>query len=183
MSTFDDALRHTLGLEGDYSDDPRDSGGKTRYGITEARAREWGYTGAMAELPLSLTKRIYKESYWDLLRLDQVADLSPAVAMEMFDTAVNCGTAVPVKFLQRLLNVFNRNQTDYPDLVVDGLIGRSTLTALRDFLNSRGKLGAQVLVEALNSLQGAFYTELAERRPKDEAFAFGWFVNRVLRRA
>lgn len=183
MSAFDKALKHTLGIEGGYSDDRRDSGGKTQYGITEAKARAFGYRGTMRDLPLTLAIQIYREDFWDIIRLDQVAELSEPVALEMFDTGVNCGIGVPVRFLQRLLNVFNREQIDYPDIVVDGVMGRNTLAALRAFLNRRGKLGSQVLVEALNSLQGAFYTDLAERRSKDEAFMFGWFANRVLKRA
>lgn len=183
MTPFEKALKHTLGIEGDYSDHPADSGGRTRYGITEAKARAFGYTGPMTALPIELAKQIYKEDFWDIIRLDQVAELSEEVALEMFDTSVNCGPGVPVKFLQRLLNAFNRQQTDYADIAVDGAMGRNTLAALRAFLTRRGKLGSQVLVEALNSLQGAFYTDLAERRPKDEAFMFGWFASRVLKRA
>ena len=183
MTPFELALKHTLGIEGGYADDPRDSGGKTRYGITEAKARAFGYTGPMANLPIELAIQIYREDFWDIIRLDQVAELSEPVALEMFDTGVNCGIGTPVRFLQRLLNAFNRQQTDYADIAVDGMMGRNTLAALRAFLSRRGKLGSQVLVEALNSLQGAFYTDLAERRPKDEAFMFGWFANRVLKRA
>lgn len=182
MTPFEIALKHTVGIEGGYSNDSRDSGGKTRYGITEAKARAWGYTGPMDQLPLDLAIKIYRIDFWDIIRLDQVAALSPIVAMEMFDTAVNCGVDRPVRFLQRALNIFNLNGTRYPDLEVDGMIGQNTLSALTAFLNHRGKLGAQVLVEALNSQQGAFYTDLAERRPKDEAFTFGWFANRVLKR-
>jgi lysozyme family protein len=182
MDNFELALKHTIGIEGDYSNDSRDSGGKTRYGITEAKARAWHYTGPMDQLPLSLAKTIYKADFWDIIRLDRVASMSAIVALEMFDTGVNCGIEKPVRFLQRALNIFNRQGTDYADIEVDGVIGQNTLSALSAFLNLRGKLGAQVLVEALNSQQGAFYTELAERRPKDEAFAFGWFANRVLKR-
>ena len=182
MTPFEKALKHTVGIEGGYSNHPADSGGKTRYGITEAKARAFGYTGEMRDLPLDLAIHIYREDFWDIIRLDQVAELSEPVALEMFDTGVNCGIGTPVRFLQRLLNAFNREQADYQDIAVDGMMGRNTLAALRAFLDRRGKLGAQVMVEALNSLQGAFYTDLAERRPKDEAFMFGWFANRVLKR-
>lgn len=183
MSTFDTALKHTLGIEGGYSNHPADSGGKTQYGITEAKARAFGYFGPMAELPIELAIQIYREDFWDIIRLDQVAALSEPVALEMFDTGVNCGQARAVQFLQRALNLFNLNGKYYPDLVVDGLMGRNTLNALAEFVRRRGTIGVEVLVTALNCLQGAFYTDLAERRPKDEAFMFGWFANRVLKRA
>lgn len=182
MNIFEKALKHTLGIEGDYVNDPRDSGGATRYGITEKKARAWGFTGPMSELPLDLAKRIYKADYWDIIRLDEVAAMAPSVALEMFDTGVNCGISVPVKFLQRALNILNLQGQLFPDLEVDGIIGQNTLSALRAYVDRRGRLGVQVMVEALNCLQGAFYTDLAERRPKDEAFTFGWFANRVLKR-
>lgn len=183
MTPFDKALQYTLGIEGGYSDDKRDSGGKTRWGVTEAKARAFGYTGEMKDLPPDMARQIYREDYWDIIRLDQVAELAVPIALEMFDTGVNCGVGTPVRFLQRLLNAFNMGETTYPDLTVDGVIGRITLDALRAFLKRRGNLGVQVMVEALNSLQGSYYVELAERRPKDEAFMFGWFANRVLKRA
>ena len=182
MTPFEKALKHTLGIEGGFSDDARDSGGATRYGITEAVARAYGYDGPMSELPLDTAKAIYKSKYWDLIKLDEVERIAPAVALEMFDTSVNCGQARAVQFLQRALNLFNLNGKYYPDLEVDGLVGRNTLNALAEFVRRRGNMGVEVLVAALNCLQGAFYTELAERRPKDEAFTYGWFLNRVLKR-
>lgn len=183
MTPFEKALKHTLGIEGGFSDDPRDSGGATNWGITERTARAFGYTGDMRDLPVELAKRIYRIQYWDSIKLDEISVQSEPIALEMFDTAVNCGAALSAKFLQRLLNVFNRGEADYADIQVDGLVGHNTLHALHGFLTKRGNSGSQVMVEALNSLQGAYYIELAERRVKDEAFMFGWFVHRVLKRA
>lgn len=182
MTPFELALKHTLGIEAGYVNDARDSGGATNYGITEAKARAWGYTGDMKDLPLDLAVRIYKADFWDIIHLDKVAEVAPEVAYEMFDTAVNCGPSVPVKFLQRMLNLFNNGGTAYPDVEIDGMMGKNTESALRAFVQARGRLGVEVLVEALNCMQGTFYTELAERRPKDEAFAFGWFANRIVKR-
>lgn len=182
MDAFAKALKHTLGIEGGYSNDKRDSGGKTRYGITEAKARAWGYTGEMADLPLVLAVQIYETDFWDAIHLDRVAAVSERVALEMFDTGVNCGIGVPVPHLQRALNVFNREEADYPDIKVDGVIGGMTIASLKAFVDKRGDLGERVLVEALSSQQGVYYMDLAERRPKDEAFTFGWFANRVLPR-
>ena len=60
---FDAALGQVLLHEGEFSDDPHDLGGATRYGITEAVAREVGYRGDMREFPLDVAKRIYRERY------------------------------------------------------------------------------------------------------------------------
>lgn len=176
---FDIAVADILGIEGDFSDDPADSGGKTRFGITEAVARRHGYTGSMRQLPAAIAKEVYRADYWDAQNLSAVAMLSRRIAWELFDTGVNIGTSQAGEFLQMSLNAFNRQATDYPDIEVDGAIGSATLDALAAFLKRRGKDGETVLLRALNALQGAAYIELAERRDKDERFVFGWFLQRV----
>lgn len=179
MSAFDRALAHTVGVEGDYSDDPKDSGGKTRYGVTEAVARAYGYNGDMRALPFATAREIYRTQWWKLMRLDSVASLSELIALEMFDTGVNRSQAFAVQSIQRALNALNREQADYADVKADGLMGALTLFALGQFLAKRGKPGETVLLRVLNSLQGASYIDIAEHRPKDEAFVYGWFLNRV----
>jgi lysozyme family protein len=182
-TAFDRALAHTVGIEGGYSNNPADSGGATRFGVTERLARAHGYMGEMRELPIEIATEIYRLNFWMLLHLGAVAVLSEAVALEVFDTAVNTKQGFAAVTLQRCLNTFNREQADYPDTEVDGLIGHDTLASLSAYLKKRGAEGEQVLVEALNALQGAFYIGLAEARPKDEAFTYGWFLNRVMKQA
>lgn len=178
--SFDLAFARVLGIEGDFSDDPADSGGATRFGITEQVARAHGYKGDMRELPLETAKQIYRRDYWDRLSLDAVARLSFPIAEELFDTAVNCGQGVAGTWLQRCLNALNRQQKDYPDVVVDGVVGPRTVEALGAYLAHRKQHGEKVLLRALNALQGAHYISLAEKRAKDEAFVYGWFLNRVV---
>lgn len=179
MSAFDRALAHTVGVEGDYSDDPQDAGGKTRFGITEATARAYGYNGDMRALPFATAREIYRTQWWKLMRLDGVASLSEPIALEMFDTGVNRSQSFAVTSLQRALNALNREQADYQDIAADGLMGALTLFALGQFLSRRGKDGETVLLRALNCLQGASYIELAERRSTDERFLYGWLRTRV----
>ena len=65
-------------------------------------------------------------------------------------------------------------------MVPDGRIGESTLAALDAFLTVRGKSGGEtVLMRALEALQGERYLRLAERRPANEAFLYGWLANRI----
>jgi lysozyme family protein len=177
--SFDAAFQKVVMVEGGYSDNPADSGGRTMYGITEVVARRNGYRGEMKTLPLETAKAIYRAQYWDLLRLDDVSAASAQLAEELFDTAVNCGVGIAGTFLQRSLNALNREQADYQDIEADGLVGPATLSALRAFLSRRGANGVTVLLRALNGLQAARYIELSERRQKDEAFVFGWLLNRV----
>jgi lysozyme family protein len=87
---------------------------------------------------------------------------------------------VAATFLQRALTALNRGGKDYPDLVPDGRIGPMTLYALDAFLGTRGKSrGETVLLRALEALQGERYLRLAERRPANEAFLYGWLANRI----
>ena len=108
-AAFDKLLKH----EGGFSDHAADPGGKTRYGITEAVAREVGYRGEMRDLPLDLAKQIYKDKYW-------VEALPPDVRYAVFDAAVNSGPAQAAKWLQRACGV-----------VDDGVIGPQTIQAAR----------------------------------------------------
>ena len=166
--------------EGGYVNHPADRGGSTCFGITEAVARAHGYAGAMRSLPRDEAAAIYRRLYWLRPRFDQVARRAARVAAELFDTGVNMGPAVAATFLQRALTALNRNGGDYPDLVPDGRVGPRTLAALDAFLEVRGRRGGEtVLLRALEALQGERYLRLAERRPANEAFVYGWLANRI----
>ena len=151
--------------EGGFVANPADEGGPTRFGITEAVARANGYRGAMRELPREEAASIYRRLYWLRPRFDAIARRSARIAAELFDTGANMGPAVAVTFLQRALTALNRSGKDYPDLVPDGRAGPQTLAALDAFLAVRGRSGEQVLLRALEALQGERYLRLAERRP------------------
>src|SRR5690349_14927347 len=176
-----DALLGALvGREGGYVNHSADKGGLTCFGITEAVARAHGYAGAMRSLPRDEAAGIYRRLYWLRPRYDQVAKRAPRIAAELFDTGVNMGPAVASTFLQRALTALNRNGKDYGDLTADGRIGPVTLAALDAFLAARGKRGGEtVLMRALEALQGERYLRLAERRPANEAFLYGWLANRL----
>lgn len=113
---FDAAFDLLMGHEGDFSDHRADPGGKTRYGVTEATAREVGYRGDMQELPLDLAKRIYKSRYWDTIKADELPE---NVRYIVFDAAVNSGPKQAILWLQRAANV-----------TADGAIGPKTLQAV-----------------------------------------------------
>jgi len=166
--------------EGGYVNHPADRGGATNYGITIEVARANGYTGAMRSMPRAEAEAIYRRLYWTRPGFDAVARCSERVAAELFDTGVNMGPAVAGTFLQRALTALNRSGRDYPDLVPDGRVGPTTLAALAAFLGARGKAqGEVVLLRALEALQGERYLRLAERRPANEAFLYGWLAKRI----
>jgi lysozyme family protein len=176
----DDLIDLLIEREGGYANHPADKGGPTCFGITEAVARAHGYSGSMRQLPRDEAAAIYRRLYWLRPRFDEVARRAPRIAAELFDTGDNMGPAVAATFLQRVLTALNRDGSDYPDLVPDGRIGAQTLGALDAFLRLRGgSSGETVLLRALEALQGERYLRLAERRPANEAFLYGWLANRI----
>lgn len=137
---FDTAFQLLLGHEGGYTDDTAlgDKGGKTRYGVTEAVAREAGYRGDMRELPLDLAKRIFLERYWKPVRAD---DLPAGIRYIIFDAAVNSGPAQATKWLQRALAV-----------EADGVIGPKTLAAA--YAHPHETLRLSILAQRLRFMAG-----------------------------
>ena len=175
---IDALVEAVIDREGGFVHHSADRGGPTRFGITEAVARAEGFAGDMRHFSRPAAAALYRRVYWHRPGFDRIAERAPAVAAELFDTGVNMGPAVAVGFLQRALNALNRGATDYPDVLLDGRIGPATLAALDRFLATR-PAGAEVLVKAIEALQGERYLTLAERRPANEAFLYGWLVNRL----
>ena len=176
---IDDLIDAVIDREGGYAHHPADRGGPTRWGITEATARANGWTGDMRGYPRDRAVAIYRRLYWQCPRLDAVASRAPRLAAELFDTAVNMGPSVAVAFLQRALNALNRGASDCPDVTSDGRLGPATLAALDGFLARRASGGEEVLLKAVEALQGERYVALAEGRPANEAFLYGWLANRI----
>jgi lysozyme family protein len=176
----DQLIDRLIEREGGYVNHPADRGGPTNFGITAAVARAQGYAGSMRDMPRAEAEAIYRRLYWIRPGFEAVARVSDKVAAELFDTGVNMGPAVAVTFLQRALTALNRSGRDYPDLVPDGRAGPATIAALNAFFAARGKAqGETVLLRALEALQGERYLRLAERRPANEAFLYGWLANRI----
>lgn len=167
MTAFEVALALLLEREGDYADEREDRGGKTRYGITEQTARRNGYGGRMQSLPLDVARTIYREEYWQPMRLDAIAVLSQRIANEVMECGVNCGPGTAVKLLQRALGAFGHS------VAVDGQCGPATLKALADYLRSRPDSEVSMLA-SLNALQGAHYLGIVQRSPSQRRFLVGW---------
>jgi len=175
----EELIDSVIGREGGYSDHPADRGGATRWGITEAVARAHGYRGEMRSFPRDEAASIYRRIYWARPGFDRVGEVAPLLAAELFDTGVNMGPAVAVSFLQRALNALNRGATDYDDIVPGVRVDEATVSALTSFLAKRAPHGQSVLLKAVEALQGERYLRLAERRPANEAFLYGWLANRL----
>ncbi len=171
---------HIIDVEGGYVDNKDDSGGETKYGVTEKVARANGYEGHMSELPITFAQDLYVTEYYLTPKFNLVAEVSETLAKEMMDSGVNVGYRTPIKWFQRLLNVSNCKQKYYKDIEVDGYLGSKSIGAYTALCKRRGELEAEKYIfNGLNSFQQVYYVELAERREKDETFVYGQIVNRV----
>lgn len=94
MTPFEVAFLVTVGLEGNYSNDPHDPGGETKYGI----AKKYHPELDIKSLTIGQAQDIYKREYWDLARCDLLP--FPLSAL-VFDASVNLGVEQAVKLLQK----------------------------------------------------------------------------------
>ena len=188
MANFDESYNITLNHEGGYSNDAVDSGGETFKGISRKYHPNWqgwaiidaansepnfpnclrGNTGLD-----SLVRLFYKDKYWNLFWGDNIPNQE--IANEMFDTGVNMGVGRAVRYLQKGLNVLNRNQKNCPDIVEDGVFGNNTLLTLKIYLDIDSP---SFLLKIMNVLQGMHYITYMTKSPIQERFARGW-MNRV----
>lgn len=179
-SFFQVSIMRIIAAEGGYSNNPADAGGETMYGITVATARNWGYVGAMRDLPRHLAEKIYYDRYIIAPGFNQVFEINSRISYELIDTGVNMGPIVATRFLQRSLNAFNFKGRYGVDLISDGKAGPKTWATLKAFLAHRGTVeGVPVLLTAMNALQGARYIELTEAKASQREFAYGWIAGRV----
>ena len=152
------------GHSGDYEfatheDDPRDPGGRTKFGIDQRSHRSTD----IAALTVADALAIYWSSYW----LPSLADHCPAGYGEIVcDIRVNGGNAW--RIVQRGLNDAGAK------LVADGVYGRQTAAAML-------QIGHAGLWPVLNRRE-AYYRELAVKRRMGWALK-GWLNrNNSLRR-
>ena len=69
---FEKIFNYLIYVEGGYTDDKYDKGGKTKYGIIEVEARKYGYKGLMKDLTLEFAKEIYFKKYFIKNKLDKI---------------------------------------------------------------------------------------------------------------
>jgi lysozyme family protein len=105
-SSYDQCLERVLAHEGGYTDDPRDPGGPTNFGITIYDYRKYVKAAATAadvrRMSLAEAKDIYRSKYWDALSCD---DLPAGVDYTLFDYGVNSGIGRAGKVARRVLGL------------------------------------------------------------------------------
>ena len=166
MERFEKILDYIFEVEGGYTDDKNDRGGKTTWGITEEEAREFGYTGDMRNLTKDFAKNIYLKKYYLGNKLDKV--VNDKVALSICDWAVNSGRN-GIKNVQIAINQLRNANLD-----VDSIIGSKTLDALN-------AVDPEKFLEVYHNLQRLYYKGKVEADKTQERFLSGW-LNRVERK-
>lgn len=107
--SFQRAFDLVIGHEGGLVDDQDDPGGLTKFGISQR-----AYPGEdIRALTREMAGEIYRRDYWAAIKGDQLPE---ALALCLFDMAVNSGVSQAVRTLQRAI-----------DVPVDGILGPGTL--------------------------------------------------------
>lgn len=173
MSRFDSFMPIILrnengGTVAGYVNDPYDAGGETICGITKKNHPNLMVWQSLARLQLWQKKKykptlqemaeiycVYRKLYYDKVRADEIAN--PALALQVFDCAVNCGVARASKMLQYVVGTTQ-----------DGIIGAQTLAKTNNGVNH--------LIAYIDA-RVAYYRQIANKG-NNARYLRGW-INRV----
>lgn len=169
---FNSAFQYLLGNEGRaYTNDPHDSGGETKFGVTRKAYQFYtGHAVTAAEIE-NLTEddaqAFYYSEFWEPLGADFLTSVS--IATCLFDSAVLYGAVTVIRMAQEILDSPERG------LKVDGILGEESIAAL----NNAGA------ADFINSFHRSIINRIArvvEHDSKNERYARGWTnrANRLL---
>lgn len=168
MHTFSDALGAVLKEEGGFVDDSRDPGGATNLGVTARTWHSWSSKPASPDIVRALTPvkvaPMYKAWFWDKVGGDK---MPVALALAVFDFAVNVGPASALKTLQGIVGAQK-----------DGQHGPASQRAVQAYI---GGIGLGKLIVRLCDARREHYRDL----PTFPVFGKGWLarVDRIQAKA
>lgn len=169
-------LNSTTSVEGQYNNNPRDSGGETNHGITVAVARQNGYEGSMRELPLATAHEIYLKDYIVKPGYLPLLELSPALGHKIVDIGVNAGPGRASCWLQEAINDLSRGGRDYAKVTQDCAVGPQTINAYKALEKRRGRVKAcEMVIKLVESSQTQHYRRLSNA----DEFLVGWVDHRI----
>jgi lysozyme family protein len=152
-TVFEKAFEILMVHEGGYSNDPEDSGGETKFGISSKSYPDVD----IKNLTLEGAKAIYFADYWvrpGFSRID-----NHELSIKVFNLGVNIGTKKISMFLQEATNLFDSG------LKIDGVIGEKTIEWLNKFKHPKA------MISALEIIVGLYYIGLGQKR-----FLAGWLI-------
>jgi lysozyme family protein len=155
-------IDHVIELEGrDYTNDPDDSGGPTKFGITLAALEDWRRAWGrlrpedVEKLTEAEARLIYRTKYFVSTGFDQIKD--PMLQKFLFDYGINSGPSAAVKSLQTVLGVN-----------ADGDFGPASRGALARVTNK------EALFFAVKCERYELMLRSIGNKPANSKFAAGW---------
>jgi lysozyme family protein len=178
MANFQPAFNITMGNEGGYANNPHDSGGETWRGIARNYWPKWpgwpivdrvkaanpaNFSQALfANSQLNvMVMQFYQQNFWNPVGLPGIN--CQQTANQLFDIAVNMGTALASKILQQAVNTVAPGT-----LTVDGLIGPLTVKAANNQPD-------EALYNAICALRKQHYESIIAANPSQAVFEHSWF--------
>lgn len=159
---FDFMKNHEWNAKRNYTDDPADPGGATKFGVIQRTLTRFRRAHPTLNLPESVAdltedqaKIIYRADYWIW---EGIQDWR--LAAKLFDAGVNLGPVRAVEYLQQSLRV-----EEYP-VEVDGNLGPITLAAAN-------KADQNALLSHLCAILRAHYCAWIAQKPDREKFRKG----------
>jgi lysozyme family protein len=154
QSTYETAITQVFKDEGGYTNDPRDPGGPTNWGITLEDARHYWKSDATADdvknMPKSVAEEIYEKHYATPILY---ASLPAGVDYSVLDYGINSGISRAAKTLQGIVGVSQ-----------DGVIGPATIAATNAYHSM------DALIDAIYDQRLAFLRKLSTW----DHFGHGW---------
>lgn len=170
MANFEQAVKALLVYEGGYVDNPNDSGGATRWGISSRWLKRAGLDrlyGNVKDLTQEKAVELYKVYFWEPYPFqDWPEHGQQQIAEKVFDATVNMGPAQAMKCFQRALR--SCGQAFVND---DGVYGPITLRGKSCALKALGEDGILV---AMRSEVAGFYRGLVAAKSSQSVFLKGW---------
>ena len=166
LNRFESFISETIKWEtggdrtGAYTNDPKDSGGETKWGISkkfnpEVDIKELTYKGAV-----DIYREKYYNPYYDLV-------MSENIAFKVYDMGVLCGPITAVRKLQKTIGI-KTNIT----LKEDGILGPITLTALHMAVALKGE---EEIYKALVTQFKNRFLWIVVRKPWNKKWLQGWY--------
>lgn len=164
---FLEAFRKTMQHEGENSNHPKDSGGATRFGISQKFLQSISKSEVSPTYIYSLTlddaREIYRTYFWEKTGVWRVKHW--LVREALFDQCVNRGQRAAIESLQNTVNRMGCS------LKVDGILGKETAKAV-------GALPEAGLLKSFVKDCQLSYVRICQKDETQIVFLSGW-INRT----
>lgn len=162
---FEEALAFTLGVEGGLTDNVKDKGGRTNYGITQNTYNKWRKaltqeTQDVSNITVDEVKQIYLAWYW----LPSHCDILPdKLALCMFDAMVNHSPTAAMIMMQAAVGT-----------PADGRYGPNTERAFKAVKDNQESIRKYI------DKRVEYYCKLCKDDATQLEFILGW-INRAFK--